>query len=57
MPQDDDLKIIAGYFKYDCDENKYLISEDEHFWGYADLILKNFNIYVVKEWECHALNV
>jgi len=57
MPQDDDLKIIAGYSRYECDGNKYLITEDEHFWGYGDLILKNFNIYVVKEWECHTLNV
>lgn len=57
MPQDDDLKIIAGYCKYECGGNKYLITEDEHFWGYSDLILKNFNIYVVKEWECHTLNV
>ena len=56
-PQDDDLKIIAGYYKYECDGNKYLITEDEHFWGYSDLILKNFNIYVVKEWECHTLSV
>ena len=37
--------------------NKYLISENEHFQGYSDLILKNFNIYVVKEWECHTLSV
>ena len=57
MPQDDDLKIIAGYYKYDGDGNKYLISEDEHFWGYSDLILKNFNIYIVKEWECHTILV
>ena len=57
MPQDDDLKIIAGYYKHACDGNKYLISEDEHFWEYSDLILKNFNIYVVKEWECHTLSV
>ena len=57
MPQDDDLKIIAGYYKYNSDGNKYLISEDEHFWGYSDLILQNFNIYVVKEWECHTLSV
>lgn len=57
IPQDDDLKIIAGYYKYECDGNKYLITEDEHFWGYSDLILKNFNIHVVKEWECHTLNI
>lgn len=57
MPQDDDLKIITGYYRYKCDGNKYLITEDEHFWGYSDLILKNFNIYVVKEWECHSLNI
>lgn len=57
IPKDDDLKIIAGYYKYECDGNKYLITEDEHFWGYSDLILKNFNIYVVKEWECHTLSV
>ena len=57
MPQDDDLKIIAGYCKYECSGNKYLITEDEHFWGYADLIIKNFNIHTVKEWECHTLNI
>ena len=56
-PQDDDLKIIIGYYRYECDGNKYLITEDEHFWGYSDLIIKNFNIYVVKEWECHTLNI
>lgn len=54
-PQDDDIKIIAGYCKYGFDGNKYLISEDEHFWGYSDLISKHFKIHVVKEWECHLL--
>ena len=57
IPQDDDLKIIAGYNKYGCEGGKYLISEDEHFWGYTDLILNNFNIRVVKEWECHLIAV
>ena len=57
MPQDDDLKIIISYYEYEGDGNKYLISEDEHFWGYSDLILKNFNIYIVKEWECHTILV
>ncbi len=57
IPQDDDLKIIAGYCIYKCDKDKYLISGDEHFWGYSDLIAKNFNIYVVKEWECHLTTI
>jgi len=57
MPQDDDLKIIQGYCKFECAGDKYLITEDEHFWGYADLILKRYNIYVVKEWEGHTLSI
>ena len=52
IPSDDDLKIIAGYNNFSCTGGKYLISEDEHFWGYADVILKHFDIIVIKEWEC-----
>ena len=57
IPEDDDLKIIAGYNKFDCEGNKYFITEDEHFWGYSDLILDNFKINVIKEWECHLISV
>ena len=57
LPQDDDLKIIAGYYKFCCEGKKYLISGDEHFWGYADLILNNFKICIIKEWECHLTSV
>lgn len=57
IPEDDDLNIIVGYSKYGCDGNKYLISEDEHFWGYSDLILDKFGINIIKEWECHLIVV
>jgi len=57
IPGDDDLKIIAGYHDFDSGGKKYLISEDEHFWGYDDLIFNNFNIRVVKEWECHKVSI
>lgn len=57
MPEDDDFKIIAGYQKYDCAGDKYLITEDEHFWGYSGLISENFKIQIIKEWECHIINV
>ena len=55
IPEDDDLKIIAGYCESRCSGYKYLISEDEHFWGYSELIDTNFKIKVVKEWESHRL--
>lgn len=55
MPEDDDLMIIAGYKKQSCDGKKYLISKDEHFWGYKDLILNEFSIKVVAEWNCDKL--
>jgi len=55
IPEDDDLRVIAGYMKHPCEGNKYLISEDEHFWGYKDLILGKFNIRVVEEWKCHQV--
>lgn len=57
IPEDDDFKIIAGYYKFDCKGNKYLITEDEHFWGYSDLISENFKIYIVEEWKCHLITV
>jgi len=57
IPEDDDLKVIAGYYNFNCEGKKYLISEDEHFWGYDDLIFDNFNIKIVKEWECHNIMI
>lgn len=57
IPEDDDLKIIAGYCKHECDGKKLLISEDEHFCGYSDIILKNFKIQVIEEWKCHLINL
>lgn len=53
IPEDDDLKIISGYMNYN--EAKYFISEDEHFWGYRDLIFKEFGIEIVEEWNVHKL--
>jgi len=55
IPEDDDCKILAGYQKIDCSGIKYLISADEHFWGYDDLIAKNCSINVVSERECDSL--
>jgi len=55
IPEDDDLKIISAYCQQACTGQKYLISEDEHFWGYDDLIEAEYGFTVVKEWECHKL--
>ena len=49
IPEDDDLSIMLAFKEFECSENKYLISEDEHFWGYEDLILSNFNFVVIRE--------
>lgn len=57
IPEDDDFKIIAGYCKHSCVGKKCFISEDEHFWEYDDLILTNFSIHIVKEWECHLIPI
>jgi len=57
IPEDDDLKIITGYCNYECKGKKYFITEDEHFWGYSDLILENFKIQVIEEWKCHLIAV
>lgn len=53
IPEDDDLAILAGFNKFISVGRKFLISEDEHFWGYSDLIKDNCRINVIKEWECH----
>jgi DNA polymerase elongation subunit (family B) len=53
LPEDDDLMILSGYKQFETDLKKNLISADEHFWGYDDLIENEFNIFVVKEGECH----
>lgn len=57
IPEDDDLKIIAGYQKFISAGIKYLVTEDEHFWGYEDVIRANFGINIIKEWECNKFNV
>lgn len=55
IPEDDDMAILLGYSKITVSGNKYLISEDEHFWGYSDIIDSNFGIKVIEEWNCHQL--
>lgn len=55
IPNDDDLKIIAGYSQFYCHGEKYLISHDEDFWGNKDLILQEFQIIIIEEWNCHKL--
>jgi hypothetical protein len=57
IPENDDLKIIAGYIDLECESSKYLISDDEHFWGYKDLIKNNFGINVIEEWSCNKIKV
>ncbi|PIN72146.1 hypothetical protein COV21_03095, partial [Candidatus Woesearchaeota archaeon CG10_big_fil_rev_8_21_14_0_10_45_5] len=57
IPEDDDFKIIAGYINAFDENCKLFITEDEHFWGYSDLISSNFKINVIKEWECHKIKV
>ncbi len=55
MPNDDDFKILAGYAKYSATGKKFLISEDEDFWGYKDLYQNGLGIHIVEEWNCHKL--
>ena len=54
VPEDDDLSILKAYSNYNAPK-KYIISQDEHFWGYDDLIQQGWNITVTKEWECKRL--
>jgi hypothetical protein len=55
IPKDDDLSILSGYVLFATKGKKYLISEDEHFWGYGDIILENFNIIITREHTCLTL--
>ena len=55
LPEDEDLEILAGYRDYPSTIQKYLISEDEHFWGYSSLILSHLGILVIPEWECEGV--
>ena len=55
IPEDDDCAIIAGLQKISGE--KIIVSEDEHFWGYEDLIQETFDIKVVKEWECDKITI
>lgn len=55
IPEDDDLMIISGYKDHDSEWKKHLITHDEHFWRYKDLILSEFGIMVIEEWNCDKL--
>jgi len=57
IPEDEDCEIILTYYNYKAEKDKYLISADEHFWGYKEEIKKEFNINVVEEWLCDTLTV
>lgn len=57
LPEDDDLKILSGLHSFSCSGKKYLISQDEHFWGYKDLILNNWNIHVIEEWTVDQIKL
>ncbi len=55
LPNADDLKSIKRLMEKSCNGIKFIISEDEDFWGYKALIKKEFGIDVVEEWKCHFL--
>lgn len=57
IPEDDDCMILAGLYEYQIgnDGEKHLISADEHFWGYDDLIKVNYGIIIVKEYQSHRI--
>jgi hypothetical protein len=55
LPEDEDFRIMAGFCVFDCKGIKVLISEDEHFWAYEDILKEKCDIRVVKEWECSSL--
>ncbi|MFH0752871.1 MAG: hypothetical protein V1914_04750 [archaeon] len=52
IPEPDDCKILAGFIEHQSEGDKFLITEDEHFWGYTDLIKEAYNVQVIPEWEC-----
>jgi len=55
IPEDDDCSILAGLKEFIWTGPKIIITEDEHFWGYDDLIFRDHGITIIKEWECHRL--
>jgi hypothetical protein len=52
IPEDDDCMIISGFISFAFQGDKYLVSEDEHFWGYGELIKQKYNIVTIREREC-----
>lgn len=54
IPEDEDCTIIGGYAMIDSSE-KLLVSEDEHFWGYADVIERQWGIQVIAEWAVEKI--
>jgi hypothetical protein len=52
LPEDDDLKIMKGYAEFTSEQDKLLISQDEHFWGYKNLIENHLNISIIPEGNC-----
>ncbi len=55
IPENDDLSIMQAYADYPSKTEKILISHDEHFWGYKDLIKQEYNLRIIEEWHCHKL--
>ena len=56
IPELDDCSIIAGLLQEES-QKKFLISEDEHFWGYKRIIQEEFNITIVPEWDCQNMKI
>jgi hypothetical protein len=55
LPEDEDMEILSGYINFNGGGEKHLITQDEHFWRYKDLILEEFKITVVEEWNCDEI--
>lgn len=55
IPEDDDCKILKALESFECEGIKYIITEDEHFWGYKDMILSELRITAIEEWRCDTI--
>jgi len=55
QPEDSDLHILKGYSLFITEGGKILISFDEHFWGYHELIKGELDINVIPEWNAHLI--
>ncbi len=55
IPEDDDISIMKAFKFFQAKGQKFFVSEDEHFWGYKELIESEFKFKVIEEWLCSSL--